>query len=544
MADSPPILRLPALNRRRPTGLLPFASALAAAAACLSSSLAFAAPALANDLVFSACTIGDGTTGVPARCATLSRPLDPLEPTAGNLDIAIARLPARGRTARADPLFLIAGGPGQSALQSFPALIGAFRHANRDRDLILVDQRGTGDSGPLDCPIEEADDDDGSAVGNGANTDHASSAMTGGSDTGSDPGPDPGPDSDPVVAAQRSAERCLEALTMDTRLFTTSVAVTDLEAVRQALELDTINLYGVSYGTRVALHYARRYPTAVRSLILDAVVPPGTPLGPDIAPVAQRALDLVLQRCLDDAACGEAFPSIDARVAALLDELQREPAQVSWEDIADGSTRRSELGRAELAVTLRLLAYSAWGAALLPSMLDDAIEAGHFAPFARQAELQGRTLADTLATGMHYSVICTEDLPFMDEASARRQARDTFLGEQPLAAQIAACERWPRGRIDADFHAPLDLDVPALILSGDADPVTPPDYGERAAGMLGDDVLHIVNTGQGHTQAGLGCTASLMARFLDAGTAAGLSLDCLTRLRPPPFFIDANGARP
>jgi len=480
------------------------------AALCISVTLAASG---ATALDFTACTIGDGTTSVPARCASLARPLDPDEPAAGSLELAIARLPARGRIVQPDPLFLIAGGPGQSALQSFPALLNAFRHVNRSRDLILIDQRGTGGSAALDCP--DVDSGDGAL----------------------------GPD-DPVAEARKAAQRCLDSLRADTTLFTTSVAVGDLDAVRQALGLETINLYGVSYGTRVALHYTRRYPDAVRALVLDAVVPPGTPLGPDIAPVAQRALDRLLQRCLGDPACGEAFPDIDERVAALLERLHSEPVSVSWEDIANGTVRRSELSRAELAVTIRLLAYSAWGASLLPSMLDDAIEQGHFAPFARQVDLQSRTLANTLATGLHYSIICTEDLPFMDEEAARALARDTFLGEEPLATQVAACENWPRGRMDADFHDPLDIDVPALILSGDADPVTPPDYGERAAAMLGADVVHVVNPAQGHTQAGLGCVPALMAEFLQAGSTQALSLDCLSRLSAPPFFVDANGPRP
>ena len=466
-------------------------------------------------LAFSACTIGNRTTSLPAECASVSVPMDPDLPDGARLELAIARLPARERDARDDPLVLVAGGPGQSALQTFPSIITAFRHVNRERDLILVDQRGTGDSRPLDCADPEPP---GTPAASG--------------------------DPDPVAEAREAARRCLASLDEDTTLFTTSVAVQDLDAVRRALGLATMNLYGVSYGTRVALHYARRFPASVRSLILDAVVPPGTPLGADIAPVAQRAMDDILQRCLDDSDCGGAFPGIDTRTAALLARLQREPVRIRYEDIADGRPRDTELGRAELAVTLRLLSYSAWGASLLPSMLDDAIETAHFAPFARQTDLQSRALAEALATGLHYSVICTEDLPFTNAPAALAAARSTFLGELPLAAQIAACEDWPRGRIDADFHRPLALDMPTLILSGDADPVTPPAYGERAAAMLGEDVVHVINTGQGHTQASLGCVPSLMATFLRAGTGADLSLDCLARLTPPPFFLDANGPRP
>lgn len=482
---------------------------------CLSVAVHAADPELAA-VQFERCTIGDGHASLVAECATLDVPLDPRESDAASLTLALARLPARGRNRAADPLVFIAGGPGQSAVDTFASVASAFRAANRERDIVLVDQRGTGGSMPLDCPTDE--------------------------DSAASPASDD--ELGPIEDAARQAQRCLDSLTHDTRLFTTSIAVQDLEQVRRALAIDRWNVYGVSYGTRVALHYARRYPTAVRSLILDAVVPPGTPLGPDIAPLAQRALDLVLQRCQDTDECAAAFPNIADRTTALLEQLDDAPVTVAWEDIANGDVRRDTLERADLAVTLRLLAYSAWGASLLPSMLDDAIEQAHFAPFARQANLQANALADTLSAGMHYSVICTEDLPFMPGTQALDAARDTFLGDEPLRAQLAACERWPEGVIDSDFHSPLSLNVPVLILSGEADPVTPPDYGDRLADMLGPRARHIVNAGQGHMQATLGCTPSLLAEFLQDGDAAALSVDCLERLVPPPFFVDANGPRP
>jgi len=249
-------------------------------------------------------------------------------------------------------------------------------------------------------------------------------------------------------------------------------------------------------------------------VVLDAVVPPGIPLGPDIAPLAQRALSLILQRCAANQACNNAFPDIESRTSDFIDRLESGAIDVEWEDIAQGSLETSRFSREDLAVTLRLLAYSAHGASLLPSLLDDAIEQDHLAPLARQAALQTRELQASLATGMHYAVVCTEDLPFMDADAAR-----------------------------ADFHALLDSDVPTLILSGEADPVTPPAYGDRLTQTLGN-ATHIVNEGQGHMQLPLGCVPQLFAEFVDAADGTDLSLACLDRLYPPPFFVDANGPHP
>ncbi len=473
----------------------------------------------ANSVQFERCTIGDRRATLKARCATLDVPLNPgaASPSQpgqdATLKLAIAKIPARGRKAQADPVVFISGGPGQSAQDTYPAIARAFRHVNRDRDIIIVDQRGTGASELLDCPS----------------------------------GPDgfSGEDSREALArdAREAASECLASLAADPRLFTTSVAVQDLDQVRSALGIERWNLYGVSYGTRVALHYARRYPAHTRALVLDAVVPPGIPLGPDIAPLAQRALSLILQRCTSDQACNNAFPDIENRTREFITDLETSAIDVEWEDIAQGSLETSRFTREDLAVTLRLLAYSSHGASLLPSLLDDAIAQGHLAPLARQASLQTQDLEASLATGMHYAVVCTEDLPFMDAEAAHAAAAGTFLGSAPLTALEAACDAWPAGIIDDDFHAPLESAVPTLMLSGEADPVTPPAYAERLAQTLGN-TTHIVNEGQGHMQLPLGCVPQLLAEFVDTTLGESLSLDCLDRLHPPPFFVDANGPRP
>ncbi len=510
----------PARRRRR----APFRRAGHAAAlrvAILAAQVVPVAGAATDPVValdFSGCTIGGDAGSLPASCATLAVPLDAELPEGASIELAIARIEARGRNVADDPLVFIAGGPGQSARDTYPAVSSAFAEIARGRDILLIDQRGTGASGALDCEAaDDADDDTASADEDAV---------------------------DAVDAAVRTSRACLDSLDVDPTLYTTSVAVRDLERVRTALGVARWNLYGVSYGTRVAMHYARRHPERVRTLVLDAVVPPGTPLGADIAPHAQRALDAVLGRCEQDTeGCASAFPDIRARTRELVRRLGEAPVRVVHEDIATGGLREETFSREDLAATLRLLTYSAWGASILPSMLHAAIEDEHLAPLARQADMQSRALDSVLSTGMHYAVVCTEDLPFTDLERALDAARDTYLGPTPIRALAAACEAWPRGRIDADFHDPLSLDVPTLILSGTADPVTPPAFGDALLAGL-PNARHVVLEGQGHMQAPNGCVPRLMARFVSEADAAALDIDCLRRLSAPPFFVDANGPRP
>lgn len=404
---------------------------------------------------------------------------------------------------------LLAGGPGQSATESFPALIHAFRKINKTRDLILLDQRGTGSSHRLDCEASVPGDD--------LEFDSA------------------------VVRAH--SETCLQAQTLDTRYFTTSIAVRDLESIRKLLNVQTWNIYGISYGTRVAIHYMRRYPQAVRTAILDAVVPPQITLGADVAVHAQQALDKLYARCNASADCATAFPELEQRTQQLLAQLQTNPVAVDYEDVSTGTIRNLELTNKHLAITLRLMTYSAYGVAILPSMLFDAYENNNYAPLARQAMMQTGSLGSTIATGLHNAIICTEDAPDQISDAQRNAAANTYLGAEIVDALHANCEPWPVGIMDSDFKDPLVSDIPTLILSGASDPITPAGYGDLLAETLGS-TLHIVNEHQGHMQMPLGCVPRLMALVVDSGSVSEIDSTCLDRLYAPAFFIDANGPQP
>ena len=473
--------------------------------------LAAVAASAAPTLELEHCRIsaGPGYPGIKARCGTLLRPLNPDEPAAGQLELAVAVVPALNLDPEPDPLVPLAGGPGAGAIQFYAAYAAAFEPVRRDRDILLLDQRGTGGSARMDCPVD-----------------------------------------DDIVEGQYSNEKtlefteaCLEQLPHDPRFFTTSVAVTDLEALREALGYPELNLLGTSYGTRVAQHFARRFPQSTRALVLDGVVPPQVPLGPEIATEAQRALDQILQRCLADADCGARFPEIDLDFQSLRAELMSEPVHVALPDPLTGRPQTVILGPNELAGAIRLLAYSPNSIALVPLIVNEAAN-GNFAPLAAQFQLTVSSLADLLSLGMHNSVMCTEDLPFIDKDGIDYAALEaTYIGALQLEALETICSIWPRGPLDDGLAQPLATDIPVLLLSGDADPITPPRYADLAAVELGN-ALHLVGDRQGHGQLAAGCMPKIVARFIATADVASLDASCMEDTFVMPFFLDFSGPMP
>lgn len=452
-----------------------------------------------------------GLGSVPARCGRLAVAEDPGSPTGRKIELAIAVVPAVSARAKPDPLFLIAGGPGQGARDSFVGVLGALGSIRRDRDIVLVDQRGTGGSNAMQCafPPEAVE-----------------------------------ADADPEKLRQLALE-CLAKLPGDPRFYTTSVAVRDLEAVRAALGYARINLYGASYGTRVAQHYLRRYPARTRAVVLDGVVDPALALGPAMALDAEAALRAALARCAASPDCAASYPDTATEFDALRQRLVSAPVRVGIPDPVTARPRDVDFTAGHLALAARMLVYSDVSASLLPLLIHEAAARDDFAPLAAQTEMLREQLEDALAYGMHNSVVCSEDLPFVDAGALDREALGrTFLGSSLLEGLSAMCEVWPRGPVDADLKAPLRAStVPALLLSGELDPVTPPRYAAAAAAGFTDQA-QVVFKGQGHVQLGLRCAQGLIRHFLDAGTAAGLDASCADAIGPAPFFLDFSGSAP
>ena len=213
------------------------------------------------------------------------------------------------------------------------------------------------------------------------------------------------------------------------------------------------------------------------------------------------------------------------------------------DDPNTGLPLKVQFTRSMLSASLRFLSYSAGEASLLPTLIHRAAE-GALAPLAAQTIMTARQVGDQLASGMQNSVICSEDVPFFGSAQIDRAAISrTYQGPDQADAFQEVCKLWPHGPVDPDLHSLLKSDIPTLLLSGEADPVTPPADAERAARGLSNH-RHLILSGEGHGQVATGCVPKLMAAFLDSAAPTLLDATCLDRHRPAPFFVNMTGPAP
>ncbi|GGA81269.1 alpha/beta hydrolase [Arenimonas soli] len=460
-----------------------------------------------GQLEFTPCDIAQPGTGATTRleCATLEVPEDPDKPDGRRLGLKVGLAPARSSEPQADMVLFIAGGPGQSATESYPNIAGGFARLREKRHVVFIDQRGTGEGHRLACDFP-----------------------------------------DELTEVTESDERqvemardCLASFDADVAQYTTSVAVTDIEALRQALGAPALNVYGGSYGTRVAQEYARRYPDGVRSLLLDGVVPPGLALGSEHSVNLEASLKAILGRCAGEPACRDAFGDPYRTLYTLRDRARSQPTTVPVPDPRSHAPRELRLDESAVAVIARLFAYAPETAALLPLLLDEAAK-GRPQPLLAQAALVYDALSGQINHGMQLSVICAEDAPHLAE---RDEDAGLILGNAIVGVTLNQCSVWPSGPVSEGFREPLASNVPTLLMSGELDPVTPPRYADEVARTLPRS-RHLVGRGQGHILLSRGCTPRLAAEFVDTLDPAGLDADCLEVLDASPFFLDYNGATP
>jgi pimeloyl-ACP methyl ester carboxylesterase len=443
------------------------------------------------------------TSRYAARCGTLTVFENRSARSGRQIDLRIAVLPATGNTVAPDPLFLLADGPGQAATEAFLPVLSAFERINHKRDIVLVDQRGTGKSHSLRCPQSYQDlatlPDDQLAV---------------------------------------ELKTCLSQLDADPRLYTTSIAMDDLDQVRSALGYDQVNLYGASYGTRATLTYLRQHPASVRTAILDGVVPQDWLVGPSAARDAQRALDLIWDRCEAEPACRAAFPNIRTEFETLLATLERQPAKVTVAHPVTGVPTEVTLTRRQVASTIRSLSYRSENAALLPLLVHATQRSGDYSRLAAQYLILNDDFQQGTSNGMSLSILCAEDAAFLAQDAGSPKVR-MYLDDM-TADLRRVCAAWPRGQVSVDFRQPVMSETPVLLLSGEADPVTPPANGDQAARTLSNS-LHLVAPGQGHRVISRGCIPKIAAAFVERATVKGLESDCVKDIQPAPFFVSFAG---
>jgi pimeloyl-ACP methyl ester carboxylesterase len=423
------------------------------------------------------------------------------------ISLRVVVVPATGPGHEPDPVFVFEGGPGESAVESAPGEAQAGAELNRKRDFVMVDVRGTGDSNGLRCEALR---------GHKGVLGYMESFL-------------------PVDGVRACRQEL--AGRADLTLYTTTLAVDDVDDVRAALGYDRINIEGGSYGTFAALNYMRRHPEHVRTAVLQGIVPPDTRMPLSFARYAQTALDQVIAACARDTACHAAFPDTAGDVRDVLARLEKHPVDVVVKDSETGKPVTVTLGRSAAAQTIRYMLYVPITAAQISLQAHMAAQ-GDFSRLAETAYMFG-SFVTSMSDGFYLSVTCAEDLPLFTLGAAEEAARGTFLGDFRARVQKAACAEWPQGKTPAGFTDPVRSEAPTLLMSGERDPVTPSSSGDLAARTLPHS-KHIVVPGGGHGydgEKGLECLDRIATAFVERGSEKDLDTSCVAKIEPVPFAL-------
>ena len=469
--------------------------------------------ATVGNIEFRECIVEAESRDRTMQCAWHEVPENYSQPDGEKIRLFIARIPAKKSNKALEPMLLLAGGPGQAASEAYLHWDKIFADLAKERDFYLIDQRGTGHSNYLGCENTKSDE----------------SLLLG--------------QTDPELVKELTLQ-CLKELPGDPRFYTTSVAISDFERVRNALDIQRWNLFGVSYGTRVAIHYLRRHPASIRSAILDSTVPPNHVLGSEVAFRSQNILDHLYERCRRNDECNTRFPDLEKEVNTLFSQLKKSPVEIHAENFSTGEMEDITFTHDYLVMLVRLYLYHTQSSALLPPMLHEATANDNFAPMARATISVTSTMNEQLSPGMHNAVTCTEDIPFFeDDKTLQKKNADSYMGVEFLNNFRAACSVWPRGVMDEDFKQPLESDLPVLLFSGEYDPITPPEYAEEILKGL-SNAKHLVLKGYGHSVSIEGCAPYIVETFVNNAGVEGLNTSCLDRLNEAPLFVNFNGPLP
>jgi pimeloyl-ACP methyl ester carboxylesterase len=446
-----------------------------------------------------------------AQCGAIEVPEDRSKPDGRKITIFAAVLPANTLSPREDPLLILAGGPGQAA-SSLAPFVSRLGQVRRSRDVVLIDQRGTGRSSPLSCVAFKPRDDD---------------VL----------------DTDPLPRARQCADD-LRTQGVDAAQYTTTAWIADLEAMRGALGYARWNLWGGSYGTRVALEYLRRYPDRIRTATLDSVVPPSMISTLDVWRGRQATFDAVLHACNEADACRNAHPDPAAALRTIATSLGPTGRDIDVVDPRTGALTSLHITFDAVLALLQSFLYVPEWSSLLPEMLG-LTAAGDFGPLVAATQAMATNLTEEVNAALHYSVTCAEDVPrITPEAAAKALAG---LPARGIADNVlAVCGVWPRGTTPADFAQPVSSDKPVLLFSGALDPVTPPANGALVASSLSHS-KHVVARGYGHIVSPNACGPRLVATFVDDAAFDQLSVSCIAyfeQSRPPPLWPNRLAPQP
>lgn len=420
-----------------------------------------------------------------------------------HITINFVVLPAIDNSDDKTPLMFLAGGPGQAAAELAAGLTNVFYEVRKTHDLILIDQRGTGQSHPLQC--EES-------------AEQNVYALT------------------PEDFSEKDINNCIKKLTGDLSQYNSENAIRDFEAVRIALGYKQINIYGGSYGTRAGLVYMRMFPESLRSVVLDSVGPIEVPIGL-FGQSSARSFNLLLKNCQKEPSCQQAFPQLEQEFQTLLIRIEKAPAQVNIAHPRLGTQTTFVISKNKLLGTIRSQLYSVTTRSLVPLIIHQAY-LGNYMPLAGLvAQTEG---GQGIYIGLLFNITCNEDYPRISASDFDRDANNNFGGDDSHFSFKMACPLWPQYRPSEAFYEPVTADIPTLILSGNLDPVTPPSNGEYSANSLPNN-HHIVVNNASHTVAMSTCASDLISEFLTSLKPKMLDESCLDDIPNESFMTTLNG---
>jgi pimeloyl-ACP methyl ester carboxylesterase len=432
------------------------------------------------------------------RCVSITVPLDYAAPQGETIKITAAIAPATTARPAGDPLFVFAGGPGQAATGMGPWLNSAFAPARRERDVVLFDIRGTGMSSALECPF--------TLVSEG----------------------------DMVETFKRDAAACAAKVGPRAAFFSSREVVEDIERFRAALGYEKINLWGGSWGTRVSQHYVSRHSARVRAVVLDGSTPSDDSIFVSAPRYGQAALERMFADCAKEKACGAAFPNLRADFDLLLKRAEAQPIAADVVDPRSGLTRRSTIDRDGLAGFVRGALYAGFTRSVAPYAIDQGVK-GNFGPLSALGAATTEWSAETMSLGAMLGMLCGDDQVRAADANPADLSFG-FMRDSYVRNFRAGCSVWPHRPLPAEMTKAFRSNVPAMAISGAADPVTPPAGGEGALKMFGSRV-HVVIPNGFHTNSSTKCIADLIGSFLADPATGGRDHACVAKIALPRFIV-------
>lgn len=404
------------------------------------------------------------------------------------------------------PLMVLAGGPGQAASEYGAIVTSLFKEANKTRDIILFDQRGTGRSEPLQCsgeflPLEVID----------------------------------------AAKTVQFLEQCHRDITVDVRHFTTYDVIRDMEEFRQLMGYEKISLWGGSYGTKVAQHYLQYFGAHVEMMILDSNLATSTRLFQTLPLTAQRSLDLLFKRCREDKNCNRSYPGLEQDFYHLLDEAG-EAKEISYINPQDGRATTVITNRDVIAEAVRGTLYVPQRATLLPFAISAAV-AGNFTPLVSLSADTASWAGDTMYMGATLSILCAEEIAQMGEGGSQQfdvDSQTAFIRDSYYQFWRVACDSWPSKALPEGYFELTRSPVRTLVLSGFNDPVTPPSLGDVVASGLSNS-LHVISPMGSHITSPHSCIPEVITDFLEGRALEDLDISCVEGMSALPFALGPNG---